>query len=65
MTFRVTNREFNVELTDRTSTKFRSLSAELEQEVWIRSDHYMKCTLMSAISAPVKDLGSFPYLSRW
>ncbi|XP_044169164.1 uncharacterized protein LOC122953369 isoform X1 [Acropora millepora] len=33
VTFRVTNREFNVELRDRTSTKFRSLSAELEQEM--------------------------------
>ena len=37
----MTNREFNVELRDRTSAKFRSLSAELEYEVWIRSDHYM------------------------
>ena len=44
MTFRVTNKEFNAELKDRTSAKFRSLSAELEQEVLTQNNHFMKCS---------------------
>ena len=44
MTFRVTNREFNAELKDRTSAKFRSLSAELEQEVLTQNNRFMKCS---------------------